>query len=70
VRVSFERFDLGPYRDRDLLARFDSRNQIHTTQQKGVEEYHSERGVGLHDAAQIRSVDFKQRTGFQYPDAD
>jgi hypothetical protein len=45
-------------------------DEVHAAQQKRVQEYLPERGIGLHDVAQISPVDFKECTGFHCPATD
>ena len=45
-------------------------DQEHAAQEERVQENLTQRGIRLHDAAQIRPVDFQQRAGFTGQDAD
>src|SRR5580693_6564699 len=45
-------------------------NEKNAAQYKRLQEYLPERGIRLHDVAQIGPVDFQQRAGFQSPGAD
>src|ERR1700685_2012885 len=45
-------------------------NEKNAAQNKRLQEYLPERGIRLHNVAQIGPVDFQQRAGFQGPRAD
>ena len=45
-------------------------DQKYAARYEGVQEYLTQRGIRLHDVAQVRAVDFEQRAGLTGQDAD